>query len=331
LVIIKKPWLLLSAKLAHDLSQPALKLYGFFKSPKPFCWKSFQWRHLHFENPLGTSGGVDKNAETTSAFWALGAGFLEVGTVTPRPQNPNPGNILDRDFSLQAVWNKMGFPNKGVANMKSNLKKISRPYPTPLFINIGKNRDTKNDDAVQDYLFCIKELWPFADAFVVNISSPNTSGLRDLLQPPNLSKLLAPLISECKSHNLPILLKLSPDMSESDLKSALDISSDLGIDGWILTNTTLQRAAGVHFPPEGGVSGAPLSELSKTILKSAVRHLGDKRNQKLLISVGGILTPKDILERLELGAHLVQVYSALIFEGPTFFKKVAQDQQARCV
>lgn len=319
-----KPWLYLSASTTHDLSAIFLKTYGALRAPRSLKWRSFDWRGLHFANPLGTSGGLDKNAEHIKGWWAFGVGFVEVGTVTPRPQTPNPGLILNRHTPSGAVWNKMGFPNKGVAALKAQLQKAKRPYATPVFVNVGKNRETLNENAVEDYLSAIRELRDEADAFVVNVSSPNTKGLRELLQPGPLAKLLEPLISECrKPQTKPILLKLSPDLSDEDFKQVLDVSYQLGIDGWVLTNTTTVREKNSIFPVEGGVSGQPLAARSKFLLQLANSHLGQRKENRLLISVGGVMTAEDVFDRLRLGANLVQVYSTLVFEGPGFFQKVA--------
>ncbi len=324
---LKKPWLFLSARVAHELSAIFLKTYGAIRSPKLVQWQSFDWRGLHFANPLGTSGGLDKNAEQVRGWWAFGVGFVEVGTVTPQPQEPNPGHILDRYTPSKAVWNKMGFPNKGVAHLKTQLQKIKRPYATPVFVNIGKNRETPNENALQDYLFAVRELRDEADAFVVNVSSPNTKGLRDLLQPAALTKLLEPLIAECKAEK-PLLLKLSPDLSDEDFKQVLDVSYQVGIDGWILTNTTTARTEKTPFPAEGGASGEPLKARSKHLLQLALSHLGQRKENRLLISVGGVMSPEDVFDRLRLGANLVQVYSILVFEGPGFFRRVARNAPA---
>lgn len=168
-----------------------------------------------------------------NAWWALGAGFVEIGTITPRPQAANPGKIMARDKHGAKYMEQNGLPkNDGVKAVKSRLAETKRPYHTPLFINIGKNRQTENKNAAQDYLHCIRELSPHADAFVINISSPNTAGLRELLNPENLSTLLKPLIKECTG-KIPLLLKLSPDMSNAEMTSALLTTSELGIDGWI--------------------------------------------------------------------------------------------------
>ncbi|OFZ20057.1 MAG: dihydroorotate dehydrogenase (quinone) [Bdellovibrionales bacterium RBG_16_40_8] len=319
-----KPWLYLPAQVTYNIGHPLLKIWAKVRKQQTFNWQQFDWRGLHFNNPLGTSGGIDKNAELIEAWWSFGAGFVEIGTVTPRPQKPNSGKILGRNVGHLALWNKMGFPNDGALSVKARLDKIRRPYPTPLFINIGKNRDTDNLHASEDYLYCIRELKSYADVFVVNISSPNTADLRQLLKPENLQILLRPIAEECRNAK-PLILKLSPDMSISAFKEALDISYELGISGWIISNTTLNRAEGLNFPKEGGVSGLPVADRAKAFLKLAVEHLGERRFDRLLISSGGILTPQDVFERLHIGAQLVQVYTGLVFNGPLFFSHVAQE------
>lgn len=320
---LTKPWLCLPAGLAHSLSQYVLKYYGRLHAPDIQTWGEFHWRNLQFANPLGIAGGVDKNGEYLSTFWSWGCGFLEVGTVTPQPQDANPGVILRRDNSKRALWNKMGFPNQGVAHLKKNLQKLARPYKTPVFINIGRNRTTSNENAVQDYLFCIRELREFADAFVVNISSPNTSGLRELMQPQKLASFLKPLIDECDD-KIPLLLKLSPDLTNEEWQTALDISYGAGVHGWVIANTTTNREMTPGFPVEGGVSGAPVAKRADELLKITVQHLGERKNDRLIVSVGGVMSEEDVMHRLRMGANLVQVYSALIFYGPTFFHDVAK-------
>ncbi|MGZ3797086.1 MAG: quinone-dependent dihydroorotate dehydrogenase [Pseudobdellovibrionaceae bacterium] len=318
-----KPWLLLSPQRAHDLGPFGLKLYSLFHSGPIPVWKSFTWNNLEFKNPLGLAGGMDKNAESLSEWWALGAGFVEVGTVTPRPQSANPGKIMDRDLGKKALWNKMGFPSHGADEVYYNLA-AHDDKPTPVFVNIGKNRETSNENAVDDYLYLIHRLKDQADAFVINISSPNTKGLRDLQNKQALNKLLDPLIKASHgASSRPVLLKLSPDLEDESLAEALGVAVELGIDGFVLTNTTLSRPSGIHFPPEGGLSGAPLKPLSCQILQKSLDILGTHRSGKLLVSVGGAMTPEDVFERLQMGADLVEIYSALVFEGPGFFRNVA--------
>ena len=319
-----RPWLLLPPKLAHDLSPYALNTLKCFL-PKPTkSTRSLNWRGLQFPNPMGLAGGVDKNVEQVEAWYKLGCGFIEVGTITPRPQGPNPGKIMDRDSKHKAVWNKMGFPNKGLEKAKSKLQALPRPFAVPLFANIGKNRNTPNESSAEDYKKCIIELEGLVDAFVVNISSPNTKNLRDLLEPETLKPFLMDVLS-ARTKNTPTLLKLSPDLEEDVLKNILSVSVEANIDGWIFTNTTLNRPPGIPFPPEGGLSGQPLAESAKNILKKSLEFLGDSRQGRLVISTGGIMSGQDAKERLELGADLVQVYSALIFKGPFFYKKALQD------
>lgn len=321
-----KPWLLLPPQWAHDLSSLALPFYSFIHGRKTPHWKSFTWRGLHFANPLGIAGGVDKNAENLKSWWALGCGFVEVGTITPRPQTPNPGKIVDRDLRLQAMWNKMGFPSDGAEEVFYNLTSYAPNYRTPIFVNIGKNRYTPNTHAVQDYLTLVDKFRPFADAYVVNISSPNTKGLRDLQNKDNLTALIGPIVERVSRFEpTPVLVKLSPDMGDENLAETVVHCQNLGIDGFVLTNTTLSRPSGCHFPvEEGGLSGAPLKELSKRALKVAIDSLGKKREGLLLVSAGGVMTPEDVFERLHMGADLVQIYSALVFHGPGFFHAVSR-------
>lgn len=329
-----KPWLLLPPEVAYKVAPLALKAHRLVTKPKHCRWKPFEWRGMKFFNPMGTSGGVDKNAEHIEDWWRFGVGFQELGTVTPQPQDPNPGKIIDRSNGERAIWNKMGFPNQGLDQFIKNISRIPKPFYTPLFLNIGKNRWTPNEKAHEDYIYCLKTLYPFADVFVINISSPNTSGLRDLLQKEQLRHFLEPIVAANLemaggNHPKPLLLKLSPDQSIDELGITIETSLNLGLDGWILTNTTTQLRDKLPFPDAGGISGAPLGPTSINLLKQAVEILGKNKKDKLLISSGGVMTPNDVFERLELGADLVQVYAALIFEGPQFFTQVAKSALKR--
>ncbi|WP_413288787.1 quinone-dependent dihydroorotate dehydrogenase [Bdellovibrio sp. HCB337] len=318
-----KPWLLLPPQWAHDLGPFGLKLFSLTQNQPTPAWKSFTWNNLVFKNPLGLAGGVDKNAESLKEWWAFGVGFAEIGTVTPRPQSANPGKIMDRDSHHHALWNKMGFPSFGADEVFYNLRAYDYKQ-TPVFVNIGKNRDTANEDAVDDYIYLIDRLRSQADAFVVNISSPNTKGLRDLQNKEALARLLEPVVQRShKGDSKPVLLKLSPDMSDENLEDALEVAVKTGIDGFVLTNTTLSRPQGIQFPAEGGLSGAPLKDLSRQTLQKSLQILGKNRAGKLIVSAGGVMSPEDVFERLQMGADLVEIYSALIFEGPGFFREVA--------
>lgn len=219
----------------------------------------------------------------------------------------------------------MGFPSDGAEETFYNLAAYAPHFRTPVFVNIGKNRHTPNEHAVSDYLSLIDQFRPFADAFVVNISSPNTKGLRELQKMENLKPLIAPLVDRVSHFEpTPILVKLSPDMGDEALSQAIHHCADLGVQGFVLTNTTLSRPTNCRFPEEGGLSGAPLKQLSQRALQVAVETLGKRRKDMLLVSVGGLLTPEDVFERLQMGADLVQIYSALVFHGPNFFLDVAR-------
>ena len=319
-----KPWLWLPPKLAHDLSPFAVQLISQFHPKRTPEWSSFFWKDIQFKNRLGLAGGVDKNGENLPAWERLGCGFIELGTVTPLPQEPNPGKIFDRSLNDEALWNKMGFPSHGADEAYYNLRNFKTESKIPVFVNIGKNRQTANEFAANDYVYLIEKFDALADAFVVNISSPNTKGLRDLANRESLEAFLKPIgqtKKELASHK-PILLKLSPDMEPDDFKRIIDISVQNEVDGFVLTNTTLSRPTDKKFPPEGGLSGKPLAKLSKIALQTATGHLGSEKAKKLLISVGGVMTSDDVFERLSLGADLIEVYTTLVFSGLDFFRKV---------
>lgn len=322
-----KPWLFLPPRISYKLGPLFLKAYGRIKPYQTLTWSPKTWRHLEFTNPLGIAGGVDKDLDNFKDWWTLGVGFVEVGTITPKPQEGHSGSVIDRDEQKQAVWNRLGFPSKGVEHAVKQLRNLYKPHFTPIFANIGKNKTTTNDKAHEDYIFCMDKLREHVDAFVLNISSPNTEGLRELLKKQNLKNFLSP-ITAANTDRLPIILKISPDINNEELIHILDVSLELKIDGWILTNTTIERK-GKRFPAEGGLSGKPLAARSKELLKFAIDHLGDKKNGQLLISTGGVMSPEDVFERLELGADLVQVYSTLIFSGPFFFRNVADKSHFR--
>jgi dihydroorotate dehydrogenase len=325
-----KPWLWLPPKLAHDLSPLALELVSQFYDERTPAWGSFIWNEIVFKNRLGLAGGVDKNGDHLLAWQKLGCGFIEVGTVTPEPQSPNPGQILDRSVKDLALWNKMGFPSAGAEDVFFNVRSFKQHSNIPVFVNIGKNRTTPNEMAASDYVKLIHRFQNIAEAFVVNISSPNTKGLRDLAQPEVLSQFLKP-IAEAQNEfrtTKPLLIKLSPDLQIDDLKRAIDTCHQFDIDGYVLTNTTLERKTQKQFSTEGGVSGKPVAERSKTVLRAVIEHLGSEKSKKLVISVGGVMTARDVFERIDMGADLVEVYTTLIFSGLHFFRKVAGEAHA---
>lgn len=327
-----KPWLLLPPKIAHDIGPYGLKLFSYlYGSEKLEEWNPLTWRvspnkSLYFPNRLGIAGGVDKNADSILDWQKLGCGFLEVGTITPRPQAANPGKIMDRDLKSRSVWNKMGFPSAGAQVVLKNLERQKSLVKLPLFINLGKNRTTSNEQAHWDYISLMNDFQNTADAFVINISSPNTKGLRDLTQQNQLQNFLIPIMDHYEQlKNKPLMLiKLSPDLDPSNLQETIHICLNYNLNGFILTNTTQSRTETPFYPQEGGVSGAPLSPLSLKALEIAATLCSKEKSKKMLISAGGVMTAGDVFERINCGADLVQSYAALIFEGPTFFRKVAQ-------
>ena len=335
--MITKPWLFLPSNWLYFLSPFALKFYSRFKSAQPYQWKSVKWRSLFFPNPLGTAGGLDKNALYVKDYWMLGAGFIEVGTVTPKAQAPNPYKILDRSVQHLSLWNNMGFPNKGVDFVKKQLEILFESFnntqtdtsklPSPLFINIGKNRATPVTQAVEDYRKGMEALYPFADAFIINISSPNTKDLRELFNAEKLPVFLKSLneIRQGLKVSCPLILKLSPD--EEDFIRIIEQSLSAEIDGWCICNSTKQRPIKKLFPENrGGLSGKLLADTSLDLLKQLNAYLEkNKIKNKLVISCGGVLTAQDVRNRLELGADLVQVYSAMVFKGFGFFKSVYKE------
>jgi dihydroorotate dehydrogenase len=282
---------------------------------------------LRFRNPVGLAAGFDKNAEMVDQLEALGFGFIEIGTVTPRPQ---PGNDKPRLFRLKkdkALINRMGFNNKGAQVAAAKLAK--RKSKILVGGNIGKNKDTPNDQALSDYLICFRELFDVVDYFVVNVSSPNTPGLRDLQEKEPLTALLMELQTRNKEkfNPKPIFLKIAPDLTQSQLDDIIDIVKQTGIAGVIATNTTISRdnlktdRAEVEKLGAGGLSGAPLTQRSTEV----IRYLCDQSNHAFpVIGVGGIATPAQALEKINAGAGLVQVYSGFIYEGPGLAKNICK-------
>ena len=289
------------------------------RPPKPLPTKAFG---LTFANPVGLAAGLDKNGRHIDALMALGFGFIEIGTTTPRAQ---PGNPKPRLFRLQernALINRLGFNNLGVDALVRNVERARRTSAALLGINIGKNKDTPNEDAASDYLHCLRKVYPLADYVTVNISSPNTAGLRELQEEQALRRLVATLREEQEAlasrhgKRVPLLVKIAPDLSESDIDAAGRVLGDLQVDGVIATNTTISRE-GVeglrHAEEVGGLSGAPLMARSTAVLRMLRTRLPE---QIPLVGVGGILDGADAATKQAAGATLVQLYSGLIYEGP---------------
>lgn len=282
---------------------------------------------LKFPNPVGLAAGFDKNAEFTDEMEALGFGFVEIGTVTPRPQ---PGNDKPRLFRLPAdkgIINRMGFNNlgSGVASGKLQYRKST----IPIGGNIGKNKVTPNEKALDDYIACFNELYDNVDYFVVNVSSPNTPGLRELQEKGPLLQILGELqkLNLRKVTPKPIFLKIAPDLTNSQLDDIVDIVLESRIAGVIASNTTLSRSdlrtsnSTVEAIGAGGLSGKPLTKRSTEV----VRYICQKSNHAFpVIAVGGIMSAQDALEKFEAGASLVQIYTGFIYEGPGLIKSICK-------
>lgn len=280
---------------------------------------------IDFPNPVGLAAGLDKNASAVDGLGALGFGFVEVGTVTPRPQPGNPKPRLFRLPRAQAIINRMGFNNAGVDQLVENIKKAK--FNGVLGINIGKNFDTKVENAASDYLICMQKVYTYASYIVINISSPNTPGLRDLQYGESLNQLLAALKSEQikleKLHGryVPLAVKIAPDMDDEQLQGVAQCVLAQKIDAVIATNTTLSREGveDLEFGNEaGGLSGTPVKDKSTQTIADLYTILGE---QVPIIGVGGISNGEDALEKLAAGAKLVQIYSGLIYQGPGLVKQ----------
>ncbi len=317
----------MSPSVGHDWLPFFLKSLVFLsdQSTQSSEWHPRKWRHLHFRNPLGIAGGLDKTGQSIEAWWDLGAGFIEIGTVTPYAQDPNPGKIMDRFKNTEALWNKMGFPSPGHQAVRFEIEKNFSERKTPIFLNIGKNRTTPNERAHDDYLFLMDHMHSVCDIFVVNISSPNTTGLRQLFTKEYFEPLMEKLMAKAHQLNKPLLLKISPDESPDKLETIIRTSHQQGVDGYVVSNTTTQRPSPSPYPVDGGLSGKPLANASKQTLKDVIQILGSDRNNKLIINAGGITSGDDVRERMSLGADLCQIYSALIFRGPFIFSKIARE------
>ncbi len=282
---------------------------------------------LSFSNPVGLAAGYDKDGLAWRGLASLGFGHIEVGTVTPRPQDGNPHPRLFRLPEEQALINRLGFPGKGADYVAERLRGW-RPEGLVLGVNLGVNKDTPMEEAARDYLELIKVFAPLADYLVVNVSSPNTVGLRRLQARQHLVGLLGALAEERRAQvdklerHLPLLVKLAPELDEKELDDALDAIIETGMDGVIATNTTVERE-GVRSSrwdsQVGGLSGAPLRSPSTQMVARINHRMGGKLP---IIGVGGVMSAKDAKEKLEAGASLVQLYTGLVYKGPGLVKEI---------
>lgn len=279
---------------------------------------------LTFPNPVGLAAGFDKDAKWLPALQMLGFGFVEIGTVTPRSQAGNPQPRLFRLVEDEGILNRMGFNNEGLYPAAGRL--VRRPEGLVVGGNIGKNKITPNEQAVDDYLACVDALHAHVDYFVVNVSSPNTPGLRELQGKEPLTKLLRAVVSRNSEHpgHRPVFLKIAPDLTDGQLQDIVDIVKAEGVDGVVATNTTISRE-GLKTPTEdlgpGGVSGVPVRDRATEVVRALTAM---SEGAFPIIGVGGINGPESAQEKLDAGASLVQVYSGMVYEGPGLASRIVE-------
>ena len=327
---LARPFLFcLDAERAHDLALMSIEAaYRTGLNPllaeknKPLPTKVFG---IEFPNPVGLAAGLDKNGAHIDALAALGFGFIEIGTTTPRAQPGNPKPRMWRLPAQQAVINRLGFNNGGVDALLRNVEKAK--FSGILGINIGKNKDTPNEHAIDDYLNCLERVYARASYVTINISSPNTQGLRDLQEEETLKRFIGTLrenqerLAAKHGARKPMLLKIAPDLGEAELDSIADVLLKSGIDGVICTNTTIDRSAlglAPHAQEAGGLSGKPLFHKATSVLRGMARRLDGRI---ALIGVGGILSGEDAAAKIAAGASLVQFYSGMIYRGPGLIRE----------
>jgi dihydroorotate dehydrogenase len=335
-LLIRPFFFLFDPEKIHHFTFAALRFFGSIPGVKNllrfgFTFKSDKLRRelfgLTFENPVGLAAGFDKDAKLIDELACLGFGFIEIGTLTPKGQ---PGNDKPRLFRLphdQALINRMGFNNQGVLAAVENLKK--RKSKVIVGGNIGKNKITPNDKAIDDYDACFEALYPYVDYFVVNVSSPNTPGLRELQEKEPLKNLMQHVknLSTAKAKPKPVLLKIAPDLTDSQLDDIVEILFNTKTDGVIATNTTISRGGlttaveKITAMGNGGLSGKPVRDRSTEVISYLRKRLG--KNYPI-IGVGGIMHPDDVIEKINAGADLVQVYTGFIYEGPAFAKRICK-------
>ena len=285
---------------------------------------------LNFPNRVGLAAGLDKSGNCIAGFGSMGFGFVEVGTITPRAQDGNPKPRLFRVREHEAIINRMGFNNPGIESALDNIQKSRKGFDGILGINIGKNKSTPNENALDDYLHCFRKSYDHADYIAVNVSSPNTSGLRELQTPKFARELLSPLMDEKEKlkedtgKNVPVAVKIDPDMGDDQIKDLSDLFIELQIDAVIATNTTISRkniSDHLLSDEKGGLSGSPLNARSNEVIAKLHTELKDKVP---IIGVGGINSKKDAEEKLSAGASLIQVYTGLIYQGPALINQLTK-------
>lgn len=329
---LKKFLFTLDAEKAHDLSLRSLRaaekshLLAPFAPKLPAC-EPVECMGLTFPHPVGLAAGLDKAGNTIDAFGRLGFSFIEIGTITPKPQDGNPQPRLFRLPEHRALINRMGFNNPGIDIGVANVRQ-RRTFKGPVGFNIGKNKVTPNEQATDDYLIAFRAAYEVADYVAVNLSSPNTPGLRDLQAAEPTARLLDTLQKEREllaaktGRTVPIVFKVAPDLTPNHIKELGKVFREGGLDGLIATNTTIERGAiqGHRYAEEqGGLSGAPETELSTQVIAAFASELG---KDVPIIGVGGIMTADDALAKLEAGATLLQIYTGFIYRGPALIQEI---------
>lgn len=325
----------INPELAHALTLHALSLAGTFSPSRKMLELMYQTPPkpvtvfgLTFKNPIGLAAGYDKDGIAIRGLSALGFGHVEVGTVTPKPQPGNPSPRVFRLIEDNAVINRMGFPSRGMDYLEQQLSRGAN-WNTVLGVNLGKNKETPNEEAVLDYLALLKRFAAYADYLTINVSSPNTVGLRSLQGREALEGLLTQLHQqrlveqEKYKKRLPILVKLAPDLSDVELSDALEAILNTHMDGVIVTNTTLSREGlrSRHREETGGLSGSPLTVKSEAVLGQTIKLVNGKIP---VVSAGGVMNSDDAKRRLAMGAALVQVYTGLVYRGPVLAKEIVR-------
>ncbi len=317
---------LLSPELAHSFSLNSLKLLHKLNILRLFFNKNYKDENviflgMHFKNRLGTAAGLDKNGDYIDVLGDLGFGFLEVGTVTPVAQSGNPKPRVFRNYRENSIINRLGFNNKGVDHLVSNLKK--KTYKGVLGVNIGANKDSIGDERINDYLICLEKVNKYADYITINISSPNTPNLRDLHDSENLSILINAIDKSIKDLGIskPVFLKISPDESDETISNIITHVENSSFSGIIATNTTIDKSMLVNEEIkliDGGLSGEPLMNKSTEKLS----YIRSKSKDIKLIGVGGVLSKEDYDKKINAGASLVQVYTGFIIQGPKLISNI---------
>ena len=300
-----------------------LNLIGIFNK-KIINQNEFTVFGMKFRNKLGTAAGLDKNGDYINALGALGFGFLEVGTVTPKPQFGNPKPRIFRNYRQNSIINRLGFNNKGIDYLVNNLKK--RKYEGVVGVNIGANKSSKGNERINDYLVCIEKIYKFADYITINISSPNTPELRDFHIKENLQNLINSIEKKIKevNFNKPIFLKISPDETDESVEMIVDLVKNSSLTGLVATNTTIEKDNITNEKlkkEEGGVSGQPLMHKST----KKIMLIRSKCSDISIIGVGGVMSKDDYLSKINAGANLVQIYTGFIIKGPNLINQIIRD------